>query len=217
MNITDAHCHLDEDRFDADREETITRALAAGVSRFITVGTDIDSDKKAITLAEKYPPIYAAVGIHPNDSSKATEADFDRLTALAGHAKVVAIGETGLDFYRDYSPRETQIKAFQRHLEIARQMRLPIIIHTRQSTTETTEILKQWVNQTGTPSSSPGVIHCFSGDWPTAKQYLNLGFYLSFGGYIGYPRSHSLEVIRQVPLDKLSVETDAPFLPPQPF
>ncbi len=217
MNITDTHCHLDESRFDADREMVISRALAAGVTRMVTVGTDIESDKKAIALAEKYPQIHAAVGIHPNESSETNEADFSRLLEMARHSKVVAIGETGLDFYRDTAPREAQIIKFRRHLEIARQTRLPVVIHTRQSTPETYEILKSWVKQEGVSADSPGVIHCFSGDWQAARQFLNLGFYLAFGGYIGYPRSHSPEVIKQVPLDRLLVETDSPFLPPQPY
>jgi len=217
MNITDTHCHLDEDRFDIDRQTVIERAFTANVRRMISVGTDIESDQKTIALTEKYPQIYAAVGIHPNDSVTATEDDFNRLRELSKHPKVVAIGETGLDFYRDYSPRETQINNFMRHLELARQTGLPVVIHTRQSTVETLNILKNWVKQTGASKGSSGVIHCFSGDWQAAKQFLIMGFYLSFGGYIGYPRSHSPEVIRQVPLDKLLVETDAPFLPPQPL
>jgi len=184
---------------------------------WVTVGTDIESDKKAIALAEKYPQIYAAVGIHPNESSETNEADFSQLLEMARHSKVVAIGETGLDFYRDTAPREAQIIKFRRHLEIARQTRLPVVIHTRQSTSETYEILKSWVKQEGVSAASPGVIHCFSGDWQAARQFLNLGFYLAFGGYIGYPRSRSPEVIKQVPLDRLLVETDSPFLPPQPY
>jgi len=215
MNITDTHCHLDEDRFDSDRKAVIERALAAGVNRMISVGTDIQSDKKTIALTEKYPQVHAAIGIHPNESAKVTEAEFNLLQELAKHPKVVAIGETGLDFYRDYSPRETQINNFVRHLELSRQTGLPVIVHSRQSTAETLDILKNWVKQTGHSIGYPGVIHCFSGDWQAAKQFLNLGFYLSFGGYIGYPRSHSPEVIKQVPLDRLLVETDAPFLPPQ--
>ena len=217
MNITDTHCHLDESRFDTDRETVISRAFIAGVTRMVTVGTDIESDKKVIALAEKYPQIHAAVGIHPNESSETNEADFNRLLEMARHAKVVAIGETGLDFYRDTAPREAQIIKFRRHLEIARQTRLPVVIHTRQSTPETYEILQSWVKQQGVNSGSPGVIHCFSGDWQAARQFLNLGFYLAFGGYIGYPRNHSAAVIKQVPPDRLLVETDSPFLPPQPY
>ncbi len=217
MNITDTHCHLDEDRFDIDRQTVIERALTANVRRMISVGTDIESDKKTIALAEQYPQIYAAIGIHPNESFTATEVDFNRLQELVKHPKVVAIGETGLDFYRDYSPREAQINNFVRHLELARQTGLPVVVHTRQSVPETLEILKNWVKQSGASKDSPGVIHCFSGDWQTARQFLNLGFYLSFGGYIGYPRSHAPEVIKQIPPEKLLVETDAPFLPPQPF
>jgi len=212
MNITDTHCHLDEDRFETDREQVISRATAAAVTRLVSVGTDIASDTKTIALAEKYPQIYAVIGIHPHESGKVNEADYSRLVELARHRKVVGIGETGLDFFRNNAAREAQISNFRRHLEIAAELKLPVVIHTRQATADTLAILKPWVH-----ADVPGVIHCFSGDWPAAKQFLNLGFYLSFAGYIGYPRSHSPEVIKQTPLEKLLVETDAPFLPPQPY
>jgi len=211
MKITDTHCHLDEDRFETDRDEVMRRAGAAGVSRLISVGTDIQSDIKTIALVEKYTEIYAVIGIHPHESGTVKEADFSQLEKLAIHTKVVGIGETGLDFFRNHAGREAQIANFQRHLEIAAKLKLPVIIHTRQATADTLAILQQWVTV-----AAPGVIHCFSGDWQAAKQFLSLGFYLSFAGYIGYPRSHSPEVIKQTPPDKLLVETDAPFLPPQP-
>lgn len=216
MNITDSHCHLDEKSFDTDREAIIERALATGVIRLITVGTNIKSCKKTLALVEKYPQIYASVGIHPNDTGHISRGDVTRLEELAQHPKVVAIGETGLDFYRHTAPKEGQIKMFQYHLDIAGKLKLPVVIHYRQSTTETIQLLGAWLKG-GKTLASPGVIHCFSGDWPVANLLLDMGFYLSFAGYVGYPKSLSHAVIRQMPLNKLLVETDAPFLPPQPF
>lgn len=217
MSIIDTHAHLNVSDFDIDREAVITRAGDSGVTTIVTVGTDVVSSQQALTLAEKYPRVYVAVGIHPNDAGKAKEADIARLSEMAMHPKVVAIGEIGLDFYRNYSPREAQFQFLRRQLELASQMSLPVIIHARQSTGEIMAVLTGWVKSRVAVSVPPGVIHCFSGDIQVARQYLNLGFYLGFGGYVSYPRSHVPAMIRDLPRDRILVETDCPYLPPQKY
>ena len=219
LSLVDTHAHLDMKDFDKDREEVIARALNAGVSTIITVGTNIESSKKALGLAEEYPQILAAVGIHPHDTSSVTKADIDILAEIAKHPKVVAIGETGLDFYRNYAPREKQIEVLKWQLDLTVQLKLPIIIHCRQAEKDMLGLLSDWsLNNKIPPEQGRGVIHCFSGDTNATRQYLDMGFYLSLAGYIGYPASKSLQsVIRDIPGDRLLVETDCPFLPPQAY
>ena len=217
MNITDSHCHLDDKKYDSDRKTMIDRAVEAGVGYLISIGTDIVSIRKNLSLAEEHDRVYAAIGIHPHEAAATGQGDFDRLRELVRHRKVVAIGETGLDFYRNHSPVEHQTNCFRRHLEIATGAKLPVVIHSRQATNETIAILKDWVHQNRGLPGSPGVIHCFSGDWQAARQFLQMGFYLSFAGYISYPHNRSLEVLKQVPRDRILIETDAPYLPPQPY
>jgi TatD DNase family protein len=205
--------------FDKDREEVIARALNAGVNTIITVGTSLESSKKAIGLAERYPQILAAVGIHPHDTSSVKKSDIAKLAEIAKHPKVVAIGETGLDFYRNYAPRDKQIEVLKWQLDLAVELNLPIIIHCRQAEKDMLGLLRNWtLNNKSQPEQSRGVIHCFSGDGNAARQYLDMGFYLSLAGYIGYPASRNAQsVIRDIPHDRLLVETDCPFLPPQAY
>ena len=219
LSIVDSHAHLDMKEFDTDREEVIARAVNAGISTIITVGIDLESSKKAIGLAERHPQILAAVGIHPNDTSSVKKSDIANLAEIAKHPKVVAIGETGLDFYRKYAPRDKQIEVLKWQLYLAVELNLPIIIHCRQAEKDILSLLRDWtLNNKRQPEQSPGVIHCFSGDSNAARQYLAMGFYLSLGGYIGYPASKNAQsVIRDIPLDRLLVETDCPFLPPQAY
>ncbi len=215
--LIDTHAHLDLSDFDKDRAETIARALNARVANIITVGTDLESSKKAIELSEHYTGVYAAVGIHPQDTSTISEADMAGIGKIAGHPRVVAIGETGLDFYRDRSPKAAQIQALKWHLALSAESGLPVIIHCRQSEVEMLELLRSCLSEYGDSRGQyKGVIHCFSGDAQTAKEYLNMGFYLSLGAYIGYPSSRGIHgVIRSIPGERLLVETDCPFLPPQ--
>lgn len=219
LSIVDTHAHLDMKEFDKDREEVIARALKASVTTIITVGIDLESSKKAIGLAESHPQILAAVGIHPNDSSSVKKEDIVKLAEMAKHPKVVAIGETGLDFYRNYSPHEKQIEVLKWQLDLAVELNLPIIIHCRQAEKAMLNLLRDWtLNNKGQPEKGRGVIHCFNGDSNAARQYLDMGFYISLGGYIGYPASKNTHsVIKFIPPDRLLVETDCPFLPPQAY
>jgi TatD DNase family protein len=211
VTLVDSHCHLDDSKFDGDREATIERALAAGVTRLLAIGTaDGPPDLEvAIRLAERYPFIYATVGVHPHDASKATEETFARLRDLATHPKVIAIGEIGLDYHYDFSPRDVQRAAFGRQLAIAADAGKPIVIHTREA----------WEDTTGQVKDLPhgGIMHCFTGDADQARQALELGFHVSFGGVLTFPKAEGLrEAARIVPDDRILVETDCPYLAPVP-
>jgi TatD DNase family protein len=205
------------DDFDKDRAGAIARALEAGVGTIITVGTNLESSKKAIELAERSPQVYAAVGFHPHDVSTISEADITSLGEIACHPRVVAIGEVGLDFYRNYSPREAQLQALRWQLDLSAELELPVIIHCRRAEKDMLALLRSWISgQRTSQRQYRGVIHCFSSDGGTAGEYLDMGFYLSLGAYIGYPTSSNMHsVIRNIPGDRLLVETDCPFLPPQ--
>ena len=216
-SIIDTHAHLDMEPFDKDRAEVILRAKDAGVSAIITVGIDLESSRKAIGLAENYPGVLAAVGFHPHRAGMMKRVDMAGLAEMSGHPGVVAIGEIGLDFYRNKSPRETQLQALNWQLELADELDLPVIVHCRQAEKDMLPLLYDWTSSHKRFSGQPkGVIHCFSGDIETAQRYLDMGFFISFGAYIGYPSSlHLSDVIRSIPPDRLVVETDSPYLPPQ--
>ncbi|MDP2730018.1 MAG: TatD family hydrolase [Dehalococcoidales bacterium] len=218
VSLIDTHAHLDMSAFDKDRTETIARALDSGVG-IITVGTDLESSRKAIEISERYPGIYAAAGIHPHDVTKIGKEDIIELGEIAKHPRVVAIGETGLDFYRDYSPGKKQIEVLKWQLELSLKSELPIIIHCRKAEEALLKLLRSFMSEhSDTDKHLRGVIHCFSSDSDTAKELLDTGFYLSFGAYVGYPGSASLHtVIKNVPEGRLLVETDCPFLPPQSY
>jgi TatD DNase family protein len=205
--------------FDSDLDEVITRAGDSGVSTIITIGIDLKSSRQAVSLAEKYPGVFAAVGIHPQESRGVNKEDIEKIAEMAKHPRVVAIGEMGLDFYRHYSPRENQLPVLRWELEVAERVGLPIVVHCRQAQVEMLAVLKSWSASYHLPEGEPrGVIHCFGGDARTAAQYLDMGFYISLGAYIGYPSSAPLhQIIRNLPLDRLVVETDCPFLPPQRY
>jgi len=214
-SIVDTHAHLDMDAFDEDRNDMIGRALGSGVNTIITAGTDLESSQKAIKLAEEHPEVLAAAGFHPHGAEKVKEEDIARLAEIARHPRVVAIGEMGLDFYRNLSPREAQIQVLKWQLELAVQLNLPVIIHCRQAEKDLLPLLRDWTSSQK-PGRSPGVIHCFMGDSNAAREYLDMGFFLSLGAYIGYPASRrAYATIKAIPDDRLLVETDSPFLPPQ--
>ena len=219
LSIIDTHAHLDMNTFNKDRDEVIKRAVEAGVGTIICVGTNLESSKKCIELAEEHEEIVAAVGFHPHEASTVKKPDITELAKIASHRRVVALGEMGLDFYRNYSPRGAQLEVLQWQLELAVEMKLPVIIHSRQAEKELLTILRHWTRWYRDPHKERrGVIHCFSGDNNTAREYLDMGFYLSLGAYIGYPDSgNAFNVIRGIPADRLMVETDCPFLSPQGY
>jgi TatD DNase family protein len=209
--LIDSHCHLDSDQFDADREQVIERALAAGVTHLVAIGTgngppDLEA---GIRLADRYESFYATVGVHPHDAGKANDVTFQALADLTHHPKVIAIGEIGLDYHYDFSPRETQQAVFIRQMQIARK---PIVIHTREAWDDTIKLIREhWDTSLG------GIMHCFSGNPKQAKQALDLGFYLSFGGIVTFPKALEIqESARIAPIDRILVETDAPYLAPVP-
>ncbi|GIU76822.1 MAG: hypothetical protein KatS3mg005_0060 [Bryobacteraceae bacterium] len=211
--LIDTHCHLDARAFDADREACIERARAAGVERLVAIGTgDGPPDLEAgIRLAERYPFISATVGVHPHDAAKATEDTWPELAALMAHSKVVAVGEIGLDYHYDFSPREVQRAVFARQLEMAREAGLPVVIHTREAWQDTVELIRRH-------GAAGGVFHCFSGGPREAEEALELGFHVSFSGIVTFPKAEEIrEAARLVPDDRLLIETDAPYLAPVPY
>ena len=212
MRLVDSHCHLDDPKFEEDREQVIERARAAGVERMLAIGTGNGPPdlEVAVRQAERYSFIYASVGVHPHDASKATAESFDRLRELARHPKVVAVGEIGLDYHYDFSPREVQRSVFTQQLEIAADAGLPIAIHTREAWEDTIALLREhW--------HGAGVMHCFTGDEQQAGEALDLGFHLSFGGVLTFPKAEGVrQAARITPSDRLLVETDCPYLAPVP-
>lgn len=213
--MIDSHCHLDNEQFDADREAVIDRALAAGVECMVAIGTgDGPPDLEAgIRLAESHPAFYATVGVHPHDAAKATPPTFQRLVDLLAHPKVVALGEIGLDYHYDFSPRDVQRSVFIEQMRIARAAGKPIVIHTRQAWDDTLKLLEEhWA-----PAGLGGIMHCFSGGPSQARQALELGFYLSFGGIVTFPKAAEVqEAARQALADRILIETDSPYLAPVP-
>jgi len=211
--LVDTHAHLDDPAFN-DVEAVIQRAQAAGVGRIITVGTDLPSSRAALRLAEQFPIVYAAVGIHPHVAQGFTEGELEALRTMATHPKVVAIGETGLDFYRNLSPREAQYRAFRAQWQLACELGLPVIIHDRGAHAE---VMRELV-EAARGKRLVGVLHCFSGDPAMAQAAVDLGFYISVAGPITYPKAGTLPaVVRTVPLGRLLLETDCPYLPPVPY
>lgn len=210
--LIDTHAHLDDRQFDHDREGAIQRSQAAGVRRIITVGTDVDSSRAAVALARQHPAIYAAVGVHPHDAARVGSDTLQRLLEYARDDRVVAVGETGLDFYRNLSPHDRQKEVFIAHLELARHINKPVIIHDRDAHAETMAVLREegW--------NRPGVLHCFSGDRAMALEAIEMGFYISFAGPVTFANAHRLqELARELPLERILVETDCPYLAPQPY
>ena len=219
LSIVDTHAHLDMAHFNKDRSEVIARALDSGVKTIVTVGLDLASSQKAIKLAENHSEVLASVGFHPHEAARVKEADITALAEIASHPKVVAIGETGLDFYRNRSPREAQLPVLKWQLELAMKLDLPVVIHSRQADRDMLALLRDWAFCHKRPNRKPiGVIHCFNSDMDTAQRYLDMGFFISLGAYIGYPASLRMHpVIRSLPGDRLVVETDCPYLPPQKY
>lgn len=218
--FVDTHCHLDFNTFDDDRQEVLGRAQDAGIVKILNPGIDIPSSRSAVALAEEFDAVYAAVGIHPNDALTWNASSKRELEELAKHPKVVAIGEIGLDYYRDRAPHELQQQIFIDQLEMAAELGLPVVIHNRQATADILRLLEEWsadLRQAGSDLvQNPGVLHSFSGDLPSAHNAISMGFKIGFTGPITYKNADELRrVAGSLPLESALIETDAPFLTPQ--
>ncbi|WP_125666577.1 TatD family hydrolase [Paenibacillus baekrokdamisoli] len=210
--LIDTHTHLDSHKFDDDRAEVIERAVAAGVHKLINVGFNRETIPTTMALAEQYDFIYAVVGWHPVDSIDMQPGDLDWIASLCDHPKVVAIGEIGLDYHWDTSPKDVQQRVFREQIQLAKLKRKPIVIHNRDAHEDVVRILLE-----ENAKDVGGVMHCYSGSWETAKQCLDMNFYISFGGPVTFQNARvPKEVLSRVPLDRLLIETDAPYLAPHP-
>jgi TatD DNase family protein len=210
--LIDSHAHLDMKDFKDDLDEVLKRALEAGLKRIITIGIDLQSSKKAVELAHQYEYIFSTVGFHPHDADKLNTNQLHELRTLASNPKVVAWGEIGLDFFRNYSPHQKQISAFEQQLDLAVDLTLPVIIHNRDAHQETYDILKKREDK-----GLRGVIHCFSGDYDLAMRFIDMGYYISIPGTVTYKKALKIQdVAVRIPLDRMLVETDAPYLTPIP-
>jgi TatD DNase family protein len=216
MPLFDTHAHLDQEEFDADRAATVERAVAAGVEHILCVGVTADSSEAAVRLAEEFPQIYAAVGIHPNSAAAALSGDWNRIEKLLDRPKVVALGETGLDRYWNETPLELQREYFLRHLRLSRDRELPVIIHCRDAAEDLMPLLRDAAEE----GPLRGVLHAFSGDAAMAEECVTLGLHVSFAGNATY-KNKKFETLRaaaaRVPLDRMLVETDSPYLTPEPL
>ncbi|MFA7382187.1 MAG: TatD family hydrolase [Desulfurivibrionaceae bacterium] len=210
--LIDTHCHLDFPDYQEDLAEVLSRARQAGVSRIVTVGIDFATSQAAVELAARDVALFATVGVHPHHVRELGAGDYGRLRELAAHPRVVAYGEIGLDYVKEYSPRAMQQEHFARQVDLARKLALPLIIHDREAHADTLAVLRAAL-----PLKAGGVMHCFSGDAAFAEEVLDLGFYISIPGVVTFPKAQVMqEAVRQVPLSRLLLETDGPFLAPVP-
>jgi TatD DNase family protein len=216
VQLIDTHCHLTFEQLVGDIEAVVDRSKTAGVTGWITIGTDPEHNQKAVELADRFENMYATVGIHPHDAKDVTAKTLSELKELAGSEKVVAVGETGLDFHYDFSPRQDQRRAFEAQLEIARQLNLPVIIHCREAFDEMIDILERFI---GVKGRLKGVVfHCFSGTAQQARIVLDHGFYISFTGVVTFKNAQKArEAAKIVPADRLMLETDCPYMSPEPM
>ena len=212
MPIFDTHAHYDSGSFDADREAVLASLPVAGVGLVVDPGCDVPSSRAAVALAERFPHVYAAVGIHPEDCAGCTDADFDAVRALCAHEKVVAIGEIGLDYYwKENPPRELQKEVFRRQLELAQSLRLPVIVHDRDAHGDCMDLVRDYPQVTG-------VFHCFSGSAEMARELVARGWMISFTGVLTYQNARkAVEAVQAVPIERIMIETDSPYMAPVPF
>jgi TatD DNase family protein len=213
--LIDSHCHLNFNAFDQDRAQVMDRAKEAGLVAIINPATNLGDSRQVVALATEIPELYAAVGVHPNDAVEFDEAALAQLRQLAGHPKVVAIGEIGLDYYWDEAPRPVQWQVFEQQLKLAKEIDKPVIIHQRDSAADTMAVLRQWAAEQDHPGL---VLHSFSGDQAMAEEAIDLGFYIGLSGPVTFKNARDLpDIVAALPPDRLLVETDAPFLSPHPF
>lgn len=209
--LIDTHCHLDMKLFDSDRNEVVKRAKEDGIEYIINIGSDREGNIKGLKVSNEYPHVFSSVGIHPHDAKTLDERLFNEIKEWAQKPKVVAIGEIGLDYHYLHSPKKVQIDTFKKQIALAKELSLPIIVHSREAREDTLDILKKeakWI---------PGVMHCFSGDMDMAKQVIEIGFYISFAGQVTFKKAEELrEVAKAIPDERLLIETDAPYLSPVP-
>lgn len=209
-NIFDTHAHYDDSRFDEDRENVFEFLKENGVSEIVNCGCDLKSSLETVGLTEKYDFIYGAVGVHPHEAEDTNEEDLKKIKELYSKEKIVAIGEIGLDYHYDFSPREKQIEIFERQVILANELGLPVIVHDREAHEDTMNILKMY--------RPKGVVHCFSGSAEMAKEIVKLGLYIGIGGAVTFKNAKKpVEVVEHLPLDRLVLETDAPYMTPVPF
>lgn len=222
MMLIDTHCHLDDERFDKDREDVIGRAFDAGVVRILVPGIDLESSRKAIEIAEKYSEVYAAVGVHPNSGLSWDANTLKDIRELAEHPKVMAIGEIGLDYYRDRTPRYVQEQIFHHQLNLAKECALPVIIHNRNATEDVIRMLSLWYERLSNGNSKllnrPGVLHSYSGTIEETKSAIAKRFFLGFTGPVTFKNAHDLRAVaKSTDINNILIETDAPYLSPHPF
>ncbi|MFZ5646187.1 MAG: TatD family hydrolase [Bacillota bacterium] len=211
--LVDTHAHIDIEEFDGDREETVQRASESGVAVIVNASFDLESSRRSVALAGRYSGLYAIVGIHPHDADEAPQGYLDRLAELARDPKVVALGEMGLDYYRNLSPREAQQRVFREQLALARELEMPVVIHDRDAHGDLMDIIRK----DGVPEKG-GVMHCYSGSWEMAQECMKRGFYISIAGPVTYPNAARLkDIAARLPSDRILIETDCPYLSPQVY
>ncbi len=210
--MIDSHCHLDYKDFDRNRQEIINRAVSSGVHTMINIGVDLDSSVKSLELAAKHEAIFGTVGVHPHDAKTYNIKVEGELRKMLAGKKIVGVGEIGLDYYRDLSPRKMQVSIFERQLRMAVENDLPVVIHSRNSFDETIDILRDYAD-----FLPGGVFHCFPGTIDDALKAIDLGFSVGIGGAVTYPESKMAAVASEIPLESILIETDAPFITPVPF
>jgi TatD DNase family protein len=213
LRLADAHAHLDEPQLRNQKEAVLSRAREAGVSLIVNVGIGQESSRQVVETAARYAEVFATVGVHPHGAASVHQDDLENLAQLAAHPKVVAVGEIGLDFYRRRSPEKVQEHWFREQLALAHALGKPVVIHTREATAATLRILQE-----GRRHLLGGVMHCFQGNLEEAQAFLDLGFFLSFSGVLTFPKAEPLrQVAKRLPLDRVLIETDCPYLAPQPW
>ena len=209
--MIDSHAHYDDEAFDSDREELLTSVFESGIRKVINVGASMESCRTTLALSEAYESIYAALGVHPSDTAQLTETDMEWLKEKSALEKVVAIGEIGLDYYWDEPDREIQKKWFQRQLDLAKEVKLPVVIHSREAAADTIDILKKY------NGDLTGVIHCYSYTKESAREFLEMGYSFGIGGVLTFKNAKKLkEAVSYIPMDRILLETDCPYLAPEP-